>query len=215
MQKISYLAYPMIFLVLTSCQRYIDWLGKTFRQVEKNPPIMQAYTRQIKTKNVYDQFTTIGLIDVIWLNENTKKDLKADIESLGLTSDIIVDKFDTFYVLMPNDNIKDTVLTPINGFFNWQVFLEINGKLHKPLNNEQLLEFPEFIKETFTERANRFRDLYKIDFDINLEKFDTFKLKILSIRYNIEFIWRKNEHKKEINCCNRSQRFRAEGIYKK
>ena len=65
----------LILLVLSfsGCSRYISWGKEIFNQGEKLDTYASAVQPYIRSGRVYDQFTTLGNFDAMWLADPVRR----------------------------------------------------------------------------------------------------------------------------------------------
>lgn len=197
-----------MLIVLPSCSRYIKLAKKTFNQAQLVNTNVEQARCYIRSTKIYDQFTTIGIFDAILFNDKVEEIYnKLKSERTGqafLSANNPETEFKNnpyrliFYLLLPPDNIKDIIVTHFDGNVSWAIHLEINSKKILPSSSVKLSEIDPEFTYIFGPSANRFRDFYKLTFDVEEKIIDKdtlnnyknlIKLCLRSTRYKVDLVW--------------------------
>lgn len=159
----------IVIAFLPGCGRIIDWTKKSFAQTstdEINPTIQKHYIRSV---SLYDQITTVGKFDALWLSDEIRKlysQLLAkkfgrtdEQQKASLRRQLEENKhFIVFYVLSLHEYPLGDPTS------EWAVFLSINDKNYSPIEIKSVELTPEYIF-ILGKKYNRFRVPYSIKFD--------------------------------------------------
>jgi len=158
-----------ILLLLSGCGgRIVDWGKQNFYQGEKGPDYTDRIKGLVQSKTVYNQLSTEGMFDVLWLNDEART-LYADMNSarLGKTPEQYKmflrrqleenNHYITFYVLSLNRvPLKDSDT-------QWTIQLEAGGNQYAPIEIKQIELAPEY-EYIFGEKLTPFKTPYQVKF---------------------------------------------------
>lgn len=177
--KLKLCALACFLLVLSNCSRYYDWAQSTFTSGTKRELCIPTDRFACSTA-IYDQFRTVGLFDIVWLNSIARSEfvkLRCHRQQLSpmQKQELInrqereLEKNLVFYVLMPALDIDSLPLEP-NSPAPWSVSLQINNERSYQPTEIKLIELePEFayLFDCFYLRDSfiRFRRAYMVTFD--------------------------------------------------
>lgn len=141
-------------LTLSNCSRYFDWAQSTFTGGTKREICLS--TREfICSSSIYDQFRTVGIFDVLWLNSTARSEfvklrtcrdqLSPDRkQELISAQQIELDRQLTFYVLMPVLPVESLPVEPCSPA-PWSVSLQVdNCRSYQPICIKPVDIEPEF-----------------------------------------------------------------------
>ncbi len=154
---------------LSGCGRVVDWAKDTFyqgKELEEYTAVPRAHTRSVI---VYNQFTTAGRFDALWLSDKVRTDY-ADLYAFKLGKSVEQKKaflrrqleennhFISFYVLssygLPLGNKDD----------QWALFLKIDDNAFAPIEIKAVDLSPEY-QLFFGKKFNRFKIAYLVKFN--------------------------------------------------
>jgi len=155
--------------LLSGCGRIIDWGVDNVPQGESLEDYAATPKKYIRSIKMYDQFTTIGMFDALWLSDGVrtayansyclKHGRSEDRRQAFLRRQLEENKhFITFYVLAPYDielNEENT---------KWSLSLRIGDDFFSPVEIKETDLSPEYIA-FFGKKFNRFRIAYQVKFD--------------------------------------------------
>jgi hypothetical protein len=160
-----------LLLVLPGCGRVVDWAKGNFNQgtsFKKNTQISKAFIRSV---TVYDQFTTSGMFDALYLSDQVRT-LYAQLHARRYgKSDEQYKIFLRRQLEENNHFISFFILTPYEAPLGkkddkWAVFLNIDGDKFSPIELKTIELSPEF-QFIFGKRFNRFKVAHIAKFDAN------------------------------------------------
>lgn len=159
----------ILFIMLPGCGRLVDWGKKTFNQGQEGEGINKRVRDYIRSVKVYDQFTTRGIFDAMWLgdevraayadlyayrqgksDEHTKAFLRRQLEENKL--------FIAFYVL----SLYEVPLGDPSS--EWTIIMKINDKEFTPCEIKKI-ELPHEYRIFFGDKFNRFKEAYMVKFN--------------------------------------------------
>jgi len=180
--KKSDIFFIIAFSILISGCRPIDWGTKTFYQGCKPEKCgwLCRPREYIRTLRVYDQFTTLGIFNAMWLSDEvfvSYANLYA--QKYSLNEEATLKLFEkkvcelngllSFYVLAYSPGTtnvfgmktKSTVIkdTP------WDILLKVNGKAYRPVAIKKIELNPEF-KVFFGQYVTAFKTPYLVQFAV-------------------------------------------------
>jgi hypothetical protein len=163
-----YFACAML-AILPGCGRLIDWGKETLNQGQEADEINKRVRDYIRSIKVYDQFTTRGIFDAIWLgdeirtayadlyafrqgksDEHTKTFLRRQLEENK--------HFISFYVL----SLFEVPLGEANS--EWNLILKINDAEYVPCEVKKI-ELPHEYRIFFGDHYTRFKEPYIVKFN--------------------------------------------------
>lgn len=156
-------------LTLPGCGRIIDWGKEQFNQGQEVDEINKRVKDYIRSIKVYDQFTTRGIFDAIWMSdevrtayadlyafrqgksdEHTKTFLRRQLEENK--------HFISFYVL----SLYEVPLGEANS--EWNLILKVNDTEYVPVEVKKI-ELPHEYRIFFGDRYTRFKEPYIVKFN--------------------------------------------------
>lgn len=162
-----------LIAVLSGCTRYKVWGESVFYQGCKLDTYQQATCDYLRTVHLYDQFTTLGHFEILWLShevrtvysklhaqqhcynaERYKVFLRRQLEENN--------HYITFYVLGNTPHSRGTLLSEEGS--EWAVCLEIDGKCMSPHEIKNIEFKPEY-KHLFSRAYTHYKVQYSITFE--------------------------------------------------
>ncbi len=167
--KIQVLAV-IALVALAGCGGNIkDWAEETFYQSNAYKDDKKVIKRYLRGMRLYDQFTTLGIFDALWLSDEvrtlyaniacriTGKDEETTLSFLK--RQISANSFYiAFYVLTLHDS--SLIATPPL----WTMYLEIDGKKYIP-SEIKTVELPFEYIDFFGSRMSKHKQPYEVKFD--------------------------------------------------
>lgn len=155
--------------IFAGCGRVADWGKEQVDQgvaMERLTDDAQTYVRSI---TVYDQFTTMGMFDALWLSDVVRttyarlyafrRGKSVDFKKTFLRRQLEENKhFLTFYVLSPYEFPLGETQS------RWVLFLDIDGRIFHPAEIKVVELDPEY-KAIFGKKFTRFKESYNVKFD--------------------------------------------------
>ena len=194
----------LAILSFSSCSRYISWGKEVFNQgkkVETYADIVQPY---IRSDRVYDQFTTLGSFDAMWLadpvrrayarsharkhgfsGEQYSKFLENQLEQNDATI--------SFYLLAIVGGPGVVDLTDKNAA--WTVQLKIDNDYFNPVKIQTIEQLPPEYQYFFGKKWTVFKAIYLISFNAVDEDDDRLLESSLT---SISLIFRRVGHRLEL-----------------
>lgn len=158
-------------LLLSGCagNNIKDWAQETFYQSNVYKDDLAIAKRYLRGMRLYDQFTTLGIFDALWLSDEvrtvysniacrmTGKDEEASLAFLRrqISANTF---FISFYVLSLDEVCLTT--TPLL----WTLYLDIDGKKYVPAEIK-MIELPFEYEDFFGNRLNKHKQAYEVKFD--------------------------------------------------
>ena len=171
--KLHLIIFCLLFSLLPSC-RYMYWGKDVFYQSKIQFTYDALRNDYIRTLRVYDQFTTLGLFDVLWLSAEVRTRYSKEYAALcgycpGSYEEILQKELAenedmiSFYILASTPHVADIWLTEDET--PWTIYLRIDGVDYHPkvleyLENGLTQPYINF----FGKRYTMFRDVYKLSF---------------------------------------------------
>ncbi len=196
----------IILGLISGCSRYIDYAKKTFDQACSVDLDLSKARSYIRSEKVYDQLTTVGLFDALWVNKDVQdayrkiklersgvldtteqKKLEAELEQYN--------QFTTFYLLLPPKDAQDVGYMHFDGvtYFNnnidWKVFLEVGGKKYSPVEFTNISELSPEFSLIFGRTSTRYRSIYIAKFKPEDNYSGKLKLVIRTTKYTVQLCW--------------------------
>ncbi len=202
--QIKYMVLVMLLGVLPGCKQYFFWGQQNFVQAPKIRVDMTQAREFLKTKRLYDEASTVGIFDALWLNHTVRQtyiNLYAarkgfcQEEKDDLIAHHKKEAQDTlsFYVLMDND--QEHILTLKVQESRWSVYLKINNTTYSPESIKPVMLTPEYTK-LFGYRYNQFRSPYLVVFHAQdgddqylLDNAKSLELHINSVNHKVVLSW--------------------------
>lgn len=159
----------VLICLLPGCGRVFDWVEDSFNQgtnLDQYTKVPQRYLRSI---TVYQQFTTIGMFDALWLSDAVRtayvdlyalKHGKNDEQKKFFLRRQLEENnhFLSFYVLSLYENPLNSLDT------KWSLFLMVDDKIYSPIEIKVVELNPEYIL-FFGKRYSRFKIPYLVKFN--------------------------------------------------
>lgn len=159
-------------LILPGCGgTLIDFTKENFPQGYKYEDYKKVAKHYLRDISIYDQFTTLGLFDGLWLSDEVRT-LYTDMYAQMLGKDIDAknaflrrqlkenNHFISFYVLSTHSVPLSVKPIP------WALHLEIDSKKYLPFE-VKTVELPVQYKTLFGKQFNKHKQAYEIKFDRN------------------------------------------------
>ncbi len=157
-----------MILSLPGCGRLVDWGKQTFNQGQEVDEINNRIKNYIRSIKVYDQFTTRGIFDAIWLSDEARiaySDLYAFRQGKSdehtktfLRRQLEENKhFISFYVL----SLYEVPLGDSNA--EWNLILKVDEKEYGPVEVKKV-ELPHEYRIFFGDKFTRFKEPYIVKF---------------------------------------------------
>ncbi|HJM68463.1 MAG TPA: hypothetical protein QGF02_00820 [Candidatus Babeliales bacterium] len=163
-------------LLLANCGgRFVDWGKCQFNQgcdLPNNVNCVQDYIRSVR---VYDEFTTLGIFNAIWLApavQNAALDTRALKYNLSnrdkkASSEAIIEdanKYVSFYMLAYQPRWLGSIFGKKDS--HWNMVLEIDGKRYEPLEikRKEIEDIDPIYLGYFRERLTRHKKIYFVRF---------------------------------------------------
>lgn len=157
-----------LLAVLSGCGRVVDWGKTNFYQGQERDTYRDVAQPYIKSVTIYDQLTTRGMFDALWLSDMVRTayaDLHIFRQGYGderrnafLRRQLEENNhYISFYVLA----LYDAKLSDPSS--HWSLFLDVNGNRYQPIE-VRVVELPYEYQVFFGSRWNRFREPYLVRF---------------------------------------------------
>ena len=202
--QIKYIFLVLCIGMLPGCKQYFFWGRDSFIQAPKIRVDIAQARDFLQTKRLYDEASTVGIFDVLWLNHTvrmayvniyaTRKGFSEE-EKEVLVAEHKKEVQDTlsFYVLMDND--QQHILSLKVQESRWSIYLRINNKTYNPVSIKPVVLTPEYSK-IFGYRHNQFRSPYLVVFHAQdsddeylLKHTNRLELHINSVNHKVSFYW--------------------------
>lgn len=155
--------------LLPGCGRLIDWAKEQFNQGQEVDEINKRVKNYIRGIKVYDQFTTRGIFDAIWMSDEVRTayaDLyafrqgKSDEHTKAFLRRQLEENkhFISFYVL----SLYEVPLGEPNS--EWNLLLRVNETEYAPIEVKKL-ELPHEYRIFFGDHYTRFKEPYIVKFN--------------------------------------------------
>ncbi len=202
--QIKYIFLALYIGMLPGCKQYFFWGRDNFIQAPKIRVDVAEARNFLQTKRLYDEASTVGIFDALWLNHTVRKayiNIYAARKGFSQEEkDILVAQHkkearDTlsFYVLMDND--QQHILSLKIQESRWSIYLKINGKTYNPVSIKPVILTSEYSK-IFGYRHNQFRSPYLVVFHAQdsddqylLNHTKKLELHINSVQHKVLFSW--------------------------
>lgn len=164
--------FVTLILLLPGCGRLVDWSKHHFDQGTSRDLPTRTVRKHVRHARVYDDFSTVGLFDVLWLSDDVRqayvdayasKFLKdaASKESFLRRQLAENDHFLSFYVM---SYVPDNTLPLGDKGSLWSVLLKVGNKYYEPKNVQSVELNPEYMK--FLEPVmTKFKTVYLVKFE--------------------------------------------------
>jgi len=167
--------YFMIFLMLClgGCSRYIDWGKSVFYQGKKVDLHAQEVRCFIRSVHVYDQLTTLGIFDALWLNDQVRV---AYAQVYAAKHGLSQERYEAFVQRQLQENLHDIsfyvlVSLPVHESISfvdkdapWSMNLIIDDDSFVPVEIVPIDLSPEY-QMFFGKRFNKFKVCYLVKFN--------------------------------------------------
>lgn len=156
-------------LALPGCGGVIDWATETFDQGSSYKEDKELVAYYMRSKGIYDQFTTIALFDALWLSDDIRTlYTNAYAEMHGRSDEVrqtflrrqlkTNEHFIDFYVLSTNAvplNVKPVI---------WALYLKVGDVSYQPLEVKAVDIAPEY-KQFFGKLLTNHKRVYEVRFE--------------------------------------------------
>ncbi len=173
-QKLYAALLVLLVLSFSSCSRYICWGKEVFNQGDKLDTYGQVVKPYIRSGRVYDQFTTLGNFDAMWLADPVRR---AYARSHALKHCYSQEQYGNFLKnqLEENDHFISFYLLAIVGGPGvvdltdknaaWSVQLRIGDECFTPVKIEIIEQLPPEYQYFFGKQWTVFKDQYLVSFN--------------------------------------------------
>ncbi len=171
MKKQLYLMMNVAGLILLSgCGgNVIDWAEVTFNQSGCYKKDEMVVRRHLKSIQLYDQFSTVGMFDALWLSDEIRS-LYADYYSRALGKDeegklsflrrqLSANTYHISFFILALNETPLTILPPV-----WVMYLEIGDKKYTPAELK-IVELPFEYKSFFGTLCSNHKSSYEVKFE--------------------------------------------------
>lgn len=169
--KLRYALYCILFF-LPGC-RYVRWGKDVFHQSRTQFTYNNLRDDYIRSLRIYDQFTTLGLFDVLWLSEEVRRLYSKENASLhGCPKEDYADFLQgqlaendseiAFYILASVPHAQDLLLTESQN--PWTIYLCVDGVTYAP-KSLKIVELPPQYQVFFGKRYTTLKKTYVVTFD--------------------------------------------------
>ncbi len=176
-QSLYYLFFLLILIPFPGCYRYIYWGQSIVCQGTKIETCFSIVQPYIRSARAYDQFTTLGLFDALWINKQVLQAYACSYGSkYGLNAnqydEFLQDQYDefapyiSFYMLAVINGNVGALLTDENP--QWIVQLKIGNNYYAPAKIK-LVELPHEFRYFFGKYLTVFKKQYLIQFNAHDE----------------------------------------------
>lgn len=173
-QIVSAALLVILVLSFSSCSRYISWGKEVFNQGDKLDTFSRNVKPYIRANRIYDQFTTLGNFDALWLADPVRKSYaQAHALKNCYSKEQYIqflreqleqnDHFISFYLLAIVGGPGVVELTDKNAV--WSVQLNIDGECFSPVKIEVVDQLPPEYQYFFGRHWTVFKDQYLISFN--------------------------------------------------
>ena len=164
----------LVILMCSSCSRYISWGKEIFNQGEPLETYAQSVQPYIRAGRIYDQFTTLGSFDALWLADPvrrayamsyarkhgyTREQYGKFLENQLAQNDATI----SFYLLAIVGGPGIVELTDKNAA--WNVQLKIGNDYFNPIKIESIDQLPPEYQYFFGKRWTIFKAIYLLSFN--------------------------------------------------
>lgn len=159
----------ILLCLFGGCNRIVDWGESNFNQGKEVENKAKSVRKYVKSVTVYDEFTTEGMFDVLWLSDEVRTTY-ADLHALRRCRNEEYKKtflrrqleennhFITFYVLSPFEfQLADSQS-------KWSMCLFVDGDYYYPIETS-VVELDQEYKAIFGKKMSRFKESYLVKFE--------------------------------------------------
>ncbi len=161
-----------LLFVLSGC-RYKTWGESVFNQGCKLDKYQEATCEYLRTVHVYDQFTTLGHFEILWLSNEVRRVYSKLYAQQHCYNDerykIFLRRqleennhYITFYVLAALPHSRGTLLSEETS--EWSLCLEVDGYSYPPHTIKTIELKPEY-KHLFSRAYTHFKTPYIVTFE--------------------------------------------------
>lgn len=188
-------------VLLSGCGTIGDFAKQSFGHGEDRLGPKTFTEDFMQSKAVYDQFTTCAKFDVLWLADevrqeyvrlySTRRGLSQTQQDRMIKREVEAnEQFMSFYVL----SLHDVTLGKPDS--EWSLFLQVDDKIILPIEIKEVeeKEFAPEYRAIFERRNSRFKQLYRVSFDISdigytAKELESFSLTFRSMYKDVAFDW--------------------------
>jgi hypothetical protein len=156
------------------CNRYINWAKDVFNQAKPMPYYSTIAEKYVRSARIYEQFTTLGIFDAIWLHDQvrvayvrshaTKNCMTDEAYDRMLKSELDQNQdYISFYVLAYFPDQDDISLKDQNSI--WSMSLLVDDKCYAPVEIKKIDDLPQEYKAFLYLRYTRFKLVYLVRFN--------------------------------------------------
>ena len=196
----------LVILSFSGCSRYISWGKEVFNQGEQIETYAQVVQPYIRSERVYDQFTTLGSFDAMWLSDPVRRAFsRSHARKHGFTRDQYkqflenqLTENDTrisFYLLSIVGGPGAVDLTDKNAA--WTVQLKVGNDYFNPAKIQSIDELPPEYQYFFGKKWTIFKSMYLISFnavdedDVHIleSSLTSISLVFRRVGHRLELVW--------------------------
>lgn len=161
--------FLILIVMLSGCGRIIDWGKCNFYQGIEAEGIPSGVCAYVRTLIVYDQFTTVGIFDALWLSDEVRA-YYTQTYAHRLGKNASQENNLLRRLLAENEHYLSFIVLSLYEFplgepeSVWSVMLEIGDAVYTPVEIKPVELTPEY-QAFFGNRYNRFKTAYLIKFD--------------------------------------------------
>lgn len=198
-QKLGTFFLLFSFLLLPGCYRYIYWAESVVDQGDTIETCACAVQPYIRSARVYDQFTTLGLFDALWLHDQV---VLANACAYASKYGLSIEQYNEYLSKQREENapyISFYLLTVIPGNIGvlltdenpvWTVQLKIGNDYYKPAKIK-IVELSQEYRFFFGKRLTVFKKQYLIQFNA----VDAQNISLIGpFTHHIELVFRRVGH---------------------
>jgi len=167
-------------VLLPACReenRYLRWGKDVFYQSEKQFSYRAFEDTHIRSLRIYDQLTTLGLFDALWLSKEVRTLYSKEQAALYGYNQERYDSFLEkqldesnkeigFYILASMPHAQDLLLTDETS--PWTLYLRVNGESYAP-KKVTVVDLPTPYQKFFGKRYSSARKIYYVSFSAQKE----------------------------------------------
>ena len=175
-KKIYVLFIIFVTILFSGCYRMIDWGKQRFYQGCKIDACLTVPREHIRTTRVYDQFSTVGIFNAMWLSDAVLKSYtKLHAEKYALNECAEYNFLErqrannrdllSFYVLAYDPNATTSPFEPDRGKeAAWTIYLKIEERAYEPVFLKELDELEPEYELFFGKDLTNFKTIYLVQF---------------------------------------------------